>query len=182
MDDGTHTRSTARVPADRATTAGKPSERVRVALVGAGLVGQAGHAISLAEDRDRFELVAIVDPSAAVRTAVAARHGVPHTAADLDEALAFGLDAVVVAVPDPAHRDVCVRALSAGLHVFCEKPLATSLEDVDDIIAARGDLVLQCGYMKLYDPAVVMLTPRCPVPAVENTPYMVPLRWRIFPK
>jgi predicted dehydrogenase len=49
---------------------------------------------------------------------------------------------------------VCVAALRAGLHVFCEKPLATSLEDADDIIAARGDLVLQCGYMKLYDPAV----------------------------
>jgi predicted dehydrogenase len=153
MDDGAHPRSTAELPGDRAVD-GEPERRVRVALVGAGLVGQAGHVISLAEDRNRFELVAIVDPSATVRTAVAHRHRVPHTAADLDEALAFGLDAVVVAVPDPAHRDVCVAALTAGLHVFCEKPLATSLEDADDIIAARGDLVLQCGYMKLYDPAV----------------------------
>ena len=138
----------------RAGTNGNPDRRLRVALVGAGLVGQAGHVISLAEDRERFDLVAIVDPSATVRTAVAHRYGVPHTAADMDEALALGLDAVVVAVPDPAHRDVCVAALTAGLHVLCEKPLATSLQDADDIIAARGDRVLQCGYMKLYDPAV----------------------------
>jgi predicted dehydrogenase len=154
MDDGVHTESAARPLADVATASGTVDRRVRVALVGAGLVGQAGHVISLVEDRDRFDLVAIVDPSATVRAAVARRYGVPHTAADLDEALALGLDAVVVAVPDPAHRDVCVAALTAGLHVFCEKPLATSLQDVDDIIAARGDRVLQCGYMKLYDPAV----------------------------
>jgi predicted dehydrogenase len=131
--------------------------RLRVALVGAGLVGQAGHAISLAEDRDRFELVAVVDASAAVRAAVAERAGAPHTAASLAEALPLGLDAVVVAVPDPAHRDTCVEALRAGLHVFCEKPLATSVEEADDIIAARGDRVLQCGYMKLHDPAVERL-------------------------
>jgi len=154
MDDGAHTESTAGSLAAVVRAGAEPDRRVRIALVGAGLVGQAGHVISLAEDPDRFELVAVVDPSATVRTAVARRYGVPHTAADLDEALAFGLDAVVVAVPDPAHRDVCVAALAAGLHVFCEKPLATSLQDADDIIVARGGRVLQCGYMKLYDPAV----------------------------
>jgi predicted dehydrogenase len=130
------------------------SARVRVALVGAGLVGQAGHAITLAEDRERFDFVAVVDPSATVRAAVAARHGVPRTAARLDELPTGSLDAVVVAVPDPAHRDICVGALQAGLHVFCEKPIATTLREADEMIAARGERVLQCGYMKLYDPAV----------------------------
>ena len=122
--------------------------RLRVALVGAGLVGQAAHVITLADDRARFDFVAIVDPSPTVRTAVAARYGVPH---------AVGLDAVVVAVPDPAHLDTCIEALAAGLHVFCEKPLVTRLADADALIAARGDRVLQCGYMKLYDPAVERL-------------------------
>ena len=37
--------------------------RLRVALVGAGLVGQAAHAVTLAEDRTRFDFVAVVDPS-----------------------------------------------------------------------------------------------------------------------
>lgn len=151
MDDGaTPLSSVASSPAESP----QPGRRVRVALVGAGLVGQAGHAISLSESRDLFDLVAIVDASADVRSTVATRYAVPHTAASLEEALPLGLDAVVVAVPDPAHRDVCVRALAAGLHVFCEKPLATSVREADEIIAARGDRVLQCGYMKLYDPAV----------------------------
>ena len=131
--------------------------RLRVALVGAGLVGQAAHAITLAEDRARFDFVAVVDPSPRVRVGVAARYGVPHAVGTLAEAVGLGLDAVVVAVPDPAHLDTCLEALAAGLHVFCEKPLVTRLEDADALIAARGDRVLQCGYMKLYDPAVERL-------------------------
>jgi predicted dehydrogenase len=137
--------------------AGPGASPLRVALVGAGLVGQAAHAMTLAEDRTRFEFVAVVDPSPTVRTGVAARYGVRHAVATLAEAVGLGLDAVVVAVPDPAHLAACLEALDDGLHVFCEKPLVTRLADADALIAARGDRVLQCGYMKLYDPAVERL-------------------------
>ena len=61
---------------------------------------------------------------------------------------------MVIAVPDPAHKDAVLKALRAGAHVLCEKPLAVSVAECDEIIAARGDRVVQCGYMKLYDPAV----------------------------
>ena len=69
----------------------------------------------------------------------------------------MGLDAVVVAVPDAAHLATCLDALAAGLHVFCEKPLVTRLADCDTLVAARGERILQCGYMKLYDPSVERL-------------------------
>jgi predicted dehydrogenase len=133
---------------------------LRVALFGAGLVGQASHAPVLAGDIDRFELVAIADPSKTVRDAVAARYRVPNAVASLDEALALGLDAVVIAVPDPAHKAAVLTALAAGVHVFCEKPLAVSVAEVDEVLAARGDRVVQVGYMKLYDPAVERLAER----------------------
>jgi predicted dehydrogenase len=131
--------------------------RLRVALFGVGLVGQASHAPVLADEPDRFDLVAIADPSETVRTAVAARYRVPQTVATLEEALALGVDAVVIAVPDPAHKGAVLTALAAGVHVFCEKPLAVSVAEVDEILAARGDRVVQVGYMKLYDPAVERL-------------------------
>ena len=134
--------------------------RLRVALFGAGLVGQAAHATTLWDEQDRFEFVAVADPSRTVRDAVTARYGVPHACATLEEAIELGLDAVVVAVPDPAHRDAVLTALRAGLHVFCEKPLAVSLAECDEILAARGDRVVQCGYMKLYDPAVERMVER----------------------
>jgi predicted dehydrogenase len=127
---------------------------LRVGLVGVGLVGQAGHVLTLTEDRARFDVVAVIDPSPSARSAVARRFGLPRTCATLTEAIPLGLDAVVVAVPDPAHLPVCLEALAAGLHVFCEKPLVQSVADAERLIAARGDRVLQVGYMKLYDPAV----------------------------
>ncbi|MHB8674275.1 MAG: Gfo/Idh/MocA family protein [Candidatus Limnocylindrales bacterium] len=137
-----------------------PLTRLRVGLFGAGLVGQAGHAPSLWDDRERFEFVAVADPSVSVRHAVAERYGVPHACATLEQALALGLDAVVIAVPDPAHRGAVLMALDAGVHVFCEKPLALSLAECDEILAARGDRIVQCGYMKLYDPAVERMVER----------------------
>jgi predicted dehydrogenase len=136
------------------------STRLRIGLFGAGLVGQAGHAPSIWDEGDRFEFVVVADPSATVREAVAARYGVPNAVATLEEALALGLDAVVIAVPDPAHRGAVVTALAAGVHVLCEKPLGLSLAEVDEILAARGDRVVQVGYMKLYDPATERMVER----------------------
>jgi predicted dehydrogenase len=141
-------------PATSLGSSGGSAARLRVGLFGAGLVAQAAHAPTLADDRDRWDFAVIADPSREVREAVARRHAVPQTTATLEEALALGLDAVVVAVPDPAHRPAVLTALAAGVHVFSEKPLALSVEECDEILAARGDRVVQVGYMKLYDPAV----------------------------
>lgn len=85
-----------------------------------GLVGQAAHATTLAEERERFDLVAVVDPSVSLRSAVAQRFQVPYSTETLADAIVLGLDAVVVAVPDPAHVSVCLEALGAGLHVFAK--------------------------------------------------------------
>jgi predicted dehydrogenase len=133
------------------------TDRIRIGLFGAGLIGQAVHAPHLADDQDRFEFVVVADPSKTVREAVAARHRVPHTAPNLEEALALGLDAIVIAVPDGAHRDAAVTALDAGVHVLIEKPLAETVADCEAVLTARGDRVCQVGYMKLYDPAVERL-------------------------
>src|SRR5437870_13514301 len=137
----------------RGSRDGSPT-RLRIGLVGAGLVGQASHAPILWDGRARFEFVAVADASPTVRRAVADRYGVPNACARLEDALALGLDAVVIAVPDPAHRNAVVTALHAGVHVLCEKPLAVSLAECDEILVARKGHVVQCGYMKLSDPAV----------------------------
>ena len=78
-------------------------QKLRVGLVGAGLVGQAEHAFYLWDDRDRFELAALADASPSVRAAVGARYGVPALYATLGEMLVARLDAVVIAAPDPFH-------------------------------------------------------------------------------
>ena len=130
-------------------------QRLRVGLVGAGLVGQAEHAFYLWEERERFDFVALADPSPAVRAAVGARYGLPELHANIDGLLACRLDAVVIAAPDPFHPALAIAALDAGLHVMCEKPLALTVAGCDRIAAARdrAGRVLQVAYMKRYDPA-----------------------------
>jgi predicted dehydrogenase len=130
-------------------------KRLRVGLVGAGLVGQAAHAFYLWEERERFAFVALADASAKVRAAVGERYGLESLHGDLHGLLAEELDAVVIAAPDSFHPDLAVTALEAGLHVMCEKPLALTLAGCERIVAARerAGRVLQVAYMKRYDPA-----------------------------
>ena len=143
--------------------------RLRVGLVGAGLVGQAAHAHFLWEERERFDSrrwptpPPPCAPRSASATAIRERH------ASLDGLLGLGLDAVVVAVPDAFHADIACRALEAGLHVLCEKPLALSLEECDRIAAARdaAGRVLHVGTMKRYDPAYLRLLELLPAGAAE---------------
>jgi predicted dehydrogenase len=98
------------------------------------------------------DLVACVDidPRAAER----APAGVAFTTS-LDEALgAPGLEALFIATPQPFHEQAVRAALERGIHVFCEKPIAHTLESADQIVALEaahpGRLVI--GHMYRFDP------------------------------
>jgi predicted dehydrogenase len=132
----------------------KPSERVRLGVVGAGLVAQVAHLPELAALADRFDVVAVAEPEAGTRAVVARRHGIRRTYASCDELLDAGaIDAVLVCSPNATHADVTLAALDAGLHVLVEKPLCLEADDAERIAAARDGRVVQVGYMKRFDPA-----------------------------
>ena len=133
-----------------------PRVRLRIGVVGGGLVAQAMHLHFLAQMRDRFELVAVVDPSATVRTALQQRYNLEATYSDYRELLdGTKLDAVVICSPSQTHAEVTLAALDQGLHVFVEKPMCITLADADRIVEARERTgkVVQVGYMKRFDRA-----------------------------
>jgi predicted dehydrogenase len=104
--------------------------------------------------KDRFDLKGVCDPSAAVQSFMAERYGI--AAFDtIDKLLQLPLDAIVIASPDPLHKEHVLAAFERGLHVLCEKPLCYGSADIADLIAARDakGLVLQVGYMKRFDPS-----------------------------
>jgi predicted dehydrogenase len=133
---------------------------VAIGVVGAGLVAQVVHLPLLQRLGELFRVTALAEPDAAVRGAVAARHGIASAHADHRSLLdAGGVDALVVCSPDATHAQVVVDALEAGVHVLVEKPLCVTPEEGEWIVAVRDrtGLVVQVGYMKRYDPAVEAL-------------------------
>lgn len=129
-------------------------ERVRICLVGAGRAGKV-HANSLTRHLPAGELACIVDPVQSALDAAGAEYGVSLRFKSLDEALAWGrFDAVVITTPTFTHRSLTVLAAEAGKHVFVEKPMALSLVECDEMIAAaaRNGVHLQVGFMRRFDP------------------------------
>ena len=140
-------------------------QRVRVIVVGAGLISQAMHLPHLALLDERFETVGLVDPSRTVRERLAARFSIPATFGSHEEALdAVPADAMLVASPSGTHARITCDALARGLHVFVEKPLAITLQDADAIVAARdaADRVVQVGYNNRFDRACEQLADELP--------------------
>ena len=144
--------------------------KLKVGLIGAGLVAQAEHLPYLSSLRDRFTIAALAEPNVTVREALSARYGIKGLHGDyramLDEG---GLDAVVVCSPAGTHAEGVLAALDAGLHVFVEKPMCITLADADAIIAARDRTakVVQVGTMKRYDPAVEAMLASLPDSAAD---------------
>ena len=130
------------------------STKLRVGVVGAGVIGQVMHLHFLREMKDRFEIAAICDLSAAAGRACADEYAIPLVFTDWREMLSAPLDAVLVLISG-SHAPVAVEASRAGLHVFVEKPMCFSAAEGLEMIAAADEAgkVLMVGYPKRYDPA-----------------------------
>jgi predicted dehydrogenase len=134
--------------------------RIRIGVVGCGLIGQMMHLPHLKELHERFELAALCDVSPATLEYVASYHGVARRFTDYRELLREPIDAVAVLSAD-SHGEVIVAALRAGKHVFTEKPMCFSLSEADAVLAAQraSGRVCMVAYMKRYDPAFRYVQP-----------------------
>jgi len=101
----------------------------------------------------------VVDTNRARAEEIAAAH---RTRALFDSRdLDGSVDAVTIAVPTEIHRDIARPFLDAGVASLVEKPLARTLDEADDIIAAaaRGGAVLAVGHTERFNPAVAAARP-----------------------
>lgn len=120
-------------------------KKLRVGIVGFGGIGHL-HG-SIYQNLPHCELVAATDPDPAKRAAETGdiNLGIParvdlsriHAYADFETMVAAEkLDYVDIALPTDLHAEYTVRALEAGLHVFCEKPMARSVAEAERMLAA----------------------------------------------
>jgi len=128
--------------------------KVRVGLVGTGVIAQVMHLHYLAELADRFEVAAVCDLDGESARACAERYGVQAAFTDWRELVAHPLDAVMV-LTSGSHAPIAEAAARAGRHVFVEKPMCYSAAEGQAMVAAadQAGVILMVGYPKRYDPA-----------------------------
>src|SRR4051812_31166751 len=130
---------------------------LRIAVVGVGHLGR--HHARILATLPGVELVAVVDTNRARAEEIAAASGTRALFEARD--LAGQVDAVTVAVPTEAHRGVAMPFLTSGVPVLVEKPMARSLAEADEMIAAarNAGVVLAVGHTERFNPAVETARP-----------------------
>src|ERR1700738_3905050 len=113
----------------------KPRRPLRVGVVGAGVMGS-NHARVLAGLPD-IRLVGVVDPLPAHRARATELTGC-RTFAGLDELAAEVVDAVTIAAPTHLHHEIALACIARGIHLLVEKPIASTVGEGREIVAAAG--------------------------------------------
>ncbi|MDR1744845.1 MAG: Gfo/Idh/MocA family oxidoreductase [Planctomycetota bacterium] len=124
-----------------------------VAVIGSGRAGMI-HAVNFAKNVPGAHLAALVDPVRETVEKACAELGVEKGYASHREAIEDkNVDALVIVSPTKFHRDIVIEAAAAKKHILCEKPMAMTVEECDDMIAAtdRAGVVLQIGFMRRFD-------------------------------
>jgi predicted dehydrogenase len=130
------------------------TKRLRVGVIGCGLIAQVMHLHYLRELSSRFEIAAVCDLSEELRQACAREYNVPAQFATWQELIAHPLDAVLV-LTSGSHAPAALAAAHPGLHLLVEKPMCFSVAEGRQMIDAAGaaGVTLMVAYNKRCDPA-----------------------------
>lgn len=133
---------------------------IRFAFVGLGDIAQRAVLPAFANARGKASLAALISGTPTKRRVLGRRFDDVIVGAyeDYDDLLASGLiDAVYIALPNEQHADFSMRAMRAGIHVLCEKPVATSVADARAmrLAAERSGVQFMVAYRMHFDPATL---------------------------
>jgi len=127
--------------------------RLTVGIIGAGRIGKV-HAANLAFRAPEAQVIAIADINRDAATELAARCGIPKVVDSAEQILSDpDIQAVLICSSTDTHADLIVRAARAGKHIFCEKPIAHSLPQIDAALDAvrKAGVKLQIGFNRRFD-------------------------------
>jgi len=126
---------------------------LRIGVIGVGVMGS-NHARVLA-GLSGVELAGVADPDRTQTEFVSRTLGCPAFAS-IDELLAAKPDAVTIAAPTDLHHSIALRCIERGIHVLVEKPIASTVEEGREIIAAAraAGVTMMVGHVERFNPAV----------------------------
>lgn len=124
---------------------------LKVGVLGAGHLGKIH--LRLLNQSQKYELVGFYDPNSANADKVAKEHG--YRKFDSIEELINAVDVVDIVTPTLSHHDCAKEAITAGKHVFVEKPISNTVEEAEEIIvlAKQHNVKGQVGHVERFNPA-----------------------------
>jgi predicted dehydrogenase len=128
-------------------------ESIGLCLIGAGRAGMI-HARNFVSRVPHAHMVAVSDVVAESAQAAAKELGIDCWYTDYQEALKNEeVDAVIVVTPTKYHHDIVIAAANAKKHILCEKPMAMTKEECEEMIEAAkaNNVKLQIGFMRRFD-------------------------------
>jgi myo-inositol 2-dehydrogenase/D-chiro-inositol 1-dehydrogenase len=127
--------------------------KVKIAVIGTGRMGSV-HARNIVRQVPEAELVAVCDIRLEVAQAVADELGIQRVVMDYHDLLDDkDIEAILIASSTNTHAFIMRDVAAAGKHIFCEKPLALDLNDIDDALraVAQAGVKLQVGFNRRFD-------------------------------
>lgn len=136
---------------------------LRVGVIGVGHLGQ--HHARVYAELEECQLVGIADSDYARGNDIAKHYGT--TFFEDSHALLEHVDALSLAVPTEHHYHIGMECLRRGIHLLIEKPIATSVEEADQLIeaASANQVILQIGHIERFNAAVLQLAQIIDAPA-----------------
>jgi predicted dehydrogenase len=109
--------------------------KLRIGIIGVGGIATGRHIPAFSQLSDQCEIVALSDINLQRAQAVAAEYHIPHVFENYQDVFSQ-VDAVVICTPNKFHAEITVAAFAAGVHVMCEKPMALTAAECEDMLAA----------------------------------------------
>ncbi len=125
---------------------------IKVCIISCGMITNSAHIPAYRNFSDDFFISAVSDINETVARETARRHGIPSCYTDASEMIEKEKpDLVSVCVPNAFHKEYTLMALNYGANVLCEKPLAFTLADANEMFSAakrNGRLLMACQSMR----------------------------------
>ncbi len=140
---------------------------LKIGVLGAGHLGKIH--LRLANQSEKYELIGFYDPFDENANKVATEFG--YKKFDTIEELIQAVDVVDIVTPTLSHFDCAKKAIEAGKHVFLEKPITTTVEEAETLIALakKHNVYGQVGHVERFNPAFVAVSSKIENPMFIET-------------
>jgi predicted dehydrogenase len=131
--------------------------KLKVGIVGTGSISVESH-IPVLKSLENVEVAGICDQQIAIAKEAAIRFGIKNTYSDLSEMLSKEkLDVVDICTPPNTHAPLSIQSMEAGCHVLCEKPMATSVKEADEMTdcSKKSGVKLCVVHQNLCNPVIM---------------------------